>query len=89
MTENHKVETLFAFVLGAGVGAAIALLLAPKSGAELRGDIADEVGNEVNQIRRTGKNLKLRVQKAAEMAQDHLQSAVEAGEEAYDQAKKE
>ena len=39
MIRGHKVGTILTFALGAGVGAAAALLLAPKSGEELRGDI--------------------------------------------------
>lgn len=34
-------DGLMYFIAGTGVGAAVALLFAPKSGSELRGDIAD------------------------------------------------
>jgi gas vesicle protein len=84
MIRDHKVETILTFVLGAGVGAVIALLLAPKAGEELRDDIADGV----NRIRSTGKDLKRRTRKIVALAQDHVQDAVEAGQEAYSQAKK-
>src|ERR1700680_3700024 len=88
MIRDHKVETILTFVLGAGVGAVTALLLAPKAGEELRDDIADGVSDEVNRVRSTGKDLKWRTQKIVALAQDHVQDAVEAGQEAYSQAKK-
>ena len=88
MIRNHKVETILTFVLGAGVGAVAALLLAPKAGKELRGDIAAGVSDGVNQVRGTGKDLKRRAQKIVTLAQDHVQDAVEAGQEVYNQAKK-
>lgn len=88
MIRDHKAGVFLTFVLGASVGAVVALLFAPKSGAELRGDIADEAADEVNQIRRSGNNLKRKAQRTAELAQDHLQDALEAGEEAYTRAKK-
>ena len=88
MIRNHKVETILTFALGAGVGAVIALLLAPKAGKELRDDIADGASDGVNRVRSTGKDLKRKTQKIVALAQDHVQDAVEAGQEAYSQAKK-
>lgn len=38
---SSSVEKLTYFLIGAGIGATLALLFAPKSGRELRGDIAD------------------------------------------------
>ena len=88
MIRDHKVETILTFALGAGVGAVIALLFAPKAGEELRDDIADGVSDGINRVRTTGKDLKRRTQKIVALAQDHVQDAVEAGQEAYSQAKK-
>jgi len=76
------------FAVGAGVGAALALLFAPKSGEELRGDIADGVNDGVNQVRTTGKDLKRRAQRVVDMAKDQVQDAIEAGDNAYNQAKR-
>ncbi|MEW6209716.1 MAG: YtxH domain-containing protein [Acidobacteriota bacterium] len=38
---SSATEKLTYFLIGAGIGATLALLFAPKSGRELRGDIAD------------------------------------------------
>ena len=88
MIRDHKVETILTFVLGAGVGAVTALLLAPKAGEELRADIATGVSDGVNQVRSTAKDLNRRAQKIVALAQDHVQDAMEAGQAAYSQAKK-
>jgi len=88
MTRDHKVGTILTFALGAGVGVVAGLLLAPKAGEELRDDIADGVSDGVNRVRGTGKDLRRRTQKIVALAQDHVQDAIEAGQDAYSQAKK-
>jgi gas vesicle protein len=88
MTLNRKVGTVLIFALGAGVGAAAALLLAPKTGEELRGDIVAGARDEADHVRAAGKDIKRRARQVAVQAQDHLQDAIEAGQDAYSQAKK-
>jgi gas vesicle protein len=88
MSRNHIPETVLTFVVGAGIGAAVALLLAPKSGEELRDDITEGLKDGVNQVRTTGKDLKRRAQKVVDMARDQVQDAVDAGDSAYNHAKK-
>ena len=88
MTRDDVTGTIFTFVLGVGVGAIAALLLAPKSGERLRGEIADGVNDGLDAIRSTGKDLKRRGQKLVELAKDQVQEAIETGEQAYIHAKK-
>ena len=88
MTRNHVPETILTLVVGATIGAVAALLLASKSGEELRDDITDVVHDGVNQVRATGKDLKCRAQKVVDMAIDQVQDAVETGDNAYNHAKK-
>jgi len=88
MIRGHKVGTILTFALGAGVGAAAALLLAPKSGEELRGNIVAGAREGADQVRGAGKGLKRRAQQIAAQAEDHVQDALEAGRDAYSQAKK-
>src|SRR5271165_991575 len=88
MNRDNMPGMMLTFVLGAGVGAAVALLLAPKSGEELRGDIADGVNDGVDQIRYTGRKLKRRAQKFAAAVQENVEDAIESGKDAYNEAKK-
>lgn len=57
MSRDYWLRTTLTFILGVGVGAAAALLIAPKSGKELRADIAEGVSDGVKQVRRTSKDL--------------------------------
>ena len=87
MTRSDAPGTILTFILGVGVGAVAASLLAPKSGEDLRADIAEGVSEGANQVRRTSKDLKQRTQKLVGLAKDHVQDAIEAGDKAYSQAK--
>jgi gas vesicle protein len=87
MARENKVGRILSFVLGAAAGAVTALLLAPKSGAELRGEIAEGVSDGVSQVRSSGKDLKHRAQKLVNSAKARVEDAVDAGQAAYDQAK--
>jgi len=88
MNRKEIPGTILTFAVGAGIGAAVALLFAPKSGEELRGDIADGVNDSVHQARSTGRDLKRRAQRAVDMAKDQVQDAIDAGDTAYNQAKR-
>ncbi len=87
MSRDNNVGTILGFVLGAAVGAMTALLLAPKSGAELRGDISEGVGDAMDQVRSSGEHLKRRAQKLVNSAKDRVGDAIDAGQVAYDHAK--
>jgi gas vesicle protein len=87
MSRDHWSGTILPFILGVGVGSVAALLFAPKAGEELRGNIAEGVSDGVNQLRSTGKDLKQQAQKLVGLAKDHVQDAMEAGNNAYSQAK--
>jgi gas vesicle protein len=88
MTRDLGRGTILTFILGAGVGAAVALLFAPKAGEELRGDIAEGMSDGLNHVRRIGNDLKLRTQKLVGKTQVQVQDAMEAGRNAYSEAKK-
>jgi gas vesicle protein len=88
MTRDNWPGTTLTFVLGVSVGAVAALLFAPKAGEELRGDIAEGVRDGINQVRSTGKDLKKRAHELVDLAEDQVQHAIEAGDNAYNQAKK-
>ncbi|PYS95811.1 MAG: hypothetical protein DMF65_13755 [Acidobacteria bacterium] len=67
MSDNYRRERdadvgarLTYFVIGATVGAVVALLFAPKSGRELREDLADATRKGVDRARETGSQLSAR-----------------------------
>jgi gas vesicle protein len=88
MSRGDAPRTIFTFILGVSVGALAALLFAPKAGEELRGDIGTGVSTGVGKVRNAGKKLHQRGQKMVAVAEDHVQDALEAGQEAYSQGKK-
>ena len=55
--ESDAGTRLTYFVIGATVGAVVALLFAPKSGRELREDLADATRKGVDRARETGSQL--------------------------------
>ncbi|HTF99279.1 MAG TPA: YtxH domain-containing protein [Nitrospirota bacterium] len=77
--EIKKSSVLTPFIIGGMVGAGIALLLAPKSGKDLRKDIKDlaDVSKEkITSVLGRGKEL-------YEVNRSSMQKAVEAAKEAY------
>jgi gas vesicle protein len=82
MSENRS-DALVAFLLGAAVGAGVALLLAPQSGEETRkklGDKAKRLGDDVDEKFRQAKDeVKARA--------GDVKSAIGAGREAFSRAR--
>lgn len=77
--EKKEPSVLVPFVLGGLVGAGIALLLAPKSGREVRKDIKDLAGN----TRETISSTMHRGRELIEEGKIAVSSAIEAGKAAY------
>ena len=53
-------QKLMFFIIGSGIGATLALLFAPKSGSELRSDIADMAGKRYDETLAAANQLKKR-----------------------------
>ena len=87
MSRDSASGMLLPFVVGVGVGAAVALLLTPKTGEELRGEIATSVSDGLDQARRAGEGLQRKAEQFVDLAQDRIENAMEAGERAYRDAK--
>ncbi len=80
---------LVSFVAGAAIGAAFALLYAPKSGREMRDDILDLTEDAVDKIKEYAKEAQDKIKTAVEDSKETftekksvLASALEAGREA-------
>jgi gas vesicle protein len=63
-------DKLIYFLVGAGIGAITALLFAPKTGSELRSEIADATRKGLDYARDTGREI-------GERASDYYQTGVE------------
>lgn len=51
---DHTLRNVLSFAAGIGVGVGVGILLAPTSGAELRGSIGDKVQDIGNRVRGRG-----------------------------------
>lgn len=86
--ETSAATKLTYLLVGGGIGAVLALLFAPKSGVELRGDIADvtrkgiekgkEVGGQLQE--RAGEYYEVSREKAGELYQTAQEKATEVAE---------
>jgi gas vesicle protein len=85
---------LVSFMAGAAIGAGLALLLAPKSGSEMRETIADLAEDAVDKIREYAKDAQEKIKTAIDEGKDTfaekksmLTSAIEAGRGAMQKEK--
>jgi gas vesicle protein len=76
-------SVLLAFLVGALSGAAVALLYAPKSGRETR----DYLGEKAREGRARAADAAAKGREAVNQGRDTITTAIEAGREAYQQAR--
>lgn len=76
------------FFVGAGVGAAAALLLAPKPGQQLRDEIGEGASDRIHQFRNKATRVGRKAQGLADRVTEQLHDAATAGENAFNTAKK-
>lgn len=81
------------FCLGLGIGAAVGLLLAPRSGQELRGELRSRADESSEYLRRRREELRHQAREVVdkgrgtvESRREQLAAALEAGREAYREA---
>jgi gas vesicle protein len=78
------------FLVGAGIGAVLALLFAPKSGEELRNDIADATRKGIDKSREAAQQLGAKASEyydtARETAGEYYEATRERASELYDTA---
>ena len=78
--DNDNISTRLTYLLiGGGIGAVIALLFAPKSGQELRGDLADATRKGIDKSREAAQQL-------GERAGEYYETGRERASELYTQA---
>jgi gas vesicle protein len=76
---GSKWTTFFTFFLGASLGIGIGMLLAPKSGEELREDLADQFNEGRRRARAAGRTVSRRAQEFAEQARESVSDMADAG----------
>jgi gas vesicle protein len=88
--ENSVANKLTYLLIGGGIGAIVALLFAPKSGVELREDIADATRKGIEKSKETAAQIQERAgeyyevtrEKAGELYDSSLEKAGELGDKA-------
>lgn len=88
MKNTGWTETVTAFVVGIGVGAAIGLLFAPQSGEDTREYLAGAAQDKLDEAVSTGQKWAGRAKKNVEDATDYVKDAADAGQRAYRDAAK-
>ena len=87
MARNDSAGPFYAFLVGIGVGAAAVILLGPKKIEQLHDDFNDALEDGLDQVRRKTKDLRRQAQRTMANAQHKVQEAVDAGADAFSQAK--
>ena len=90
--EESSIATKLSYlIIGSGIGAVLALLFAPKSGQELRGDIADATRKGIEKSKETAAQLQERAgeyyEVSREKASEFYQTAQEKAEDLTEKAK--
>jgi gas vesicle protein len=81
-------RALVTFMIGAGVGAAAALLLTPKTGQQLRDEIGEGASARINQARNKMTRVGPKAQGLVDQVTEQVHEAATTVENAYNAAKK-
>jgi gas vesicle protein len=94
MSENDGASKIAFFMAGMGLGAVVALLLAPRSGKETRDFIAQKAEESRDYVSSKGREFRKQAEDAVDKAKDvvakqkeQLSAALEAGKQAYQEEK--
>ncbi|MDR3195446.1 MAG: YtxH domain-containing protein [Endomicrobium sp.] len=82
MSDNK--DTLFAFILGGLIGAALGVLYAPKSGKETRRDMKRFSEDVADTVKDLGEDLTEKGRKVYEEGKDKINEVFEAGKKAFE-----
>jgi len=94
MSDNNGGSKVAFFLVGAGIGAIVALLFAPKSGQETRDYITQRAGESRDRVAEKSKEYRERAEGYVDKARgsvakqkEQLSAALEAGKQAYREEK--
>lgn len=79
--DAHVSTKLTYLLIGGGIGAVIALLFAPKSGVELRGDIADATRKGIEKGKETASHLQERAGEYYEVGRERASEYIHTAQE--------
>ena len=79
--DAHVSTKLTYLLIGGGIGAVIALLFAPKSGTELRGDIADATRKGIEKGKETAAHLQERAGEYYEVGRERASESYQTAQE--------
>jgi Sec-independent protein translocase protein TatA len=88
MSRNDATGSFLIFLVGIGVGAAAVILLGSKRLDELHDDVSEALNDGLDQVRKKTKDLRRQTQKAVNTAQQKVQELIDAGTDAYGEAKR-
>jgi gas vesicle protein len=88
MSDRMKwIESISALALGLGVGAALGILFAPRSGSDTRDIVVESAKDRLDGAIAAGEVLKERAQDSIDQIKGQVKKATEVGERAYREAK--
>jgi gas vesicle protein len=82
VSNGNAGSTIAYLVAGLGIGAAVSLLLAPKSGADTRQWIANKCLDGLDTANKSVRHTRRQVKEMMDQGQEKISEAVEAGREA-------
>jgi len=87
MVRKNWPEISSAFAIGLGVGAIVGMMWAPKSGEESRALLREKAKDGIDEAVAQGKKVVRRAQRATDSAKEFVNEAVDAGQNAYREAR--
>jgi hypothetical protein len=88
MSRNNSTGSLLTFLVGIGVGAAAVILMGSKRVDQLHDEVSEVLNDGLDQVRSKTKDIGRQAEKTVNAAQQKMQEAINAGAEAYSDAKR-
>jgi len=87
MKDSIGQQAVVSFAIGLGVGAALGILFAPKSGEETREYLVEGAKDAIDDAMTSGRRLTRRTKQAVNDVAERVMHATEVGEQAFTKAK--
>jgi hypothetical protein len=87
MSRNDS-GSFLTFLMGIGVGAAAVILLGSKRVDQLHEEVTEVLNDGLDQVRNKTKDIRRQAEKTVNTAQQKIQEAINAGADAYSEAKR-